>query len=157
MNIHIACDKAGEELAKSLVKTYPNYPRLRGFSMSLLEVEEDYPCAVNNLLASINYKRHHDMGLIYGILICRTGIGMSIAANKKEGIRAALCHNKEAATLSRSHNNANVLCLSSNPCPTPINDNRVITIYALDIIFNFYTTDFSQADRHIRRVSMLGR
>lgn len=50
----------------------------------------------------------------FGILICGTGIGMSIAANKVNGIRAALCHDLKSAELSRQHNNANVLCLSSN-------------------------------------------
>lgn len=49
-----------------------------------------------------------------GILVCGTGIGMSIAANKVDGIRAALCADVEAAKLSRQHNNANILCLAGN-------------------------------------------
>lgn len=49
-----------------------------------------------------------------GILLCGTGIGMSIAANKIKGVRAALCHDIETAELSRKHNDANILCLSSN-------------------------------------------
>lgn len=49
-----------------------------------------------------------------GILLCGTGIGMSIAANKVTGIRAALCNDVEAASFSRKHNNANVLCLACN-------------------------------------------
>ena len=49
-----------------------------------------------------------------GILICGTGIGMSIAANKVKGVRAAVCHDELTAQLSRSHNNANVLCLSAD-------------------------------------------
>ncbi len=49
-----------------------------------------------------------------GILVCSSGIGMSIAANKVPGIRAALCFNSELASLARRHNNANVLCLSAD-------------------------------------------
>ena len=49
-----------------------------------------------------------------GILICGSGIGMSIAANKSPGVRAALCHDTQAAEMSRRHNNANVLCLSAD-------------------------------------------
>jgi ribose 5-phosphate isomerase B len=49
----------------------------------------------------------------FGVLICGTGIGMSIAANKFKGIRAALCHDAYTAKMARSHNNANILCMGS--------------------------------------------
>ncbi len=69
----------------------------------------DYPeraYEVGNLVAS----GQADLG----ILVCGTGIGMSIAANKVKGVRAAVCHDELTAQLSRSHNNANVLCLSAD-------------------------------------------
>lgn len=80
-----------------------------------------------------------------GILICGTGIGMSIAANKHKGIRAAACENTFSARATREHNNSNVLCLGA----------RVIGVgLALDMIDLFVTTDFA-GGRHQRRVDML--
>lgn len=80
-----------------------------------------------------------------GILICGTGIGMSIAANKHRGIRAALCSDAESARLTRSHNDANVLCLGARMLPYD-------TI--LCIVDAFLSTPFS-GGRHQRRVEML--
>lgn len=80
-----------------------------------------------------------------GILICGTGIGMSIAANRHSGIRAALCHSEEYARLSREHNDANIICLGA----------RFITeSEALGIIDLWLQTKFA-ADRHLRRVEKL--
>ena len=80
-----------------------------------------------------------------GILICGTGIGMSIAANKVHGIRAALCGDTFSARACREHNNANILCLGE----------RVIgEQLALDIVDIWLKTDFA-GGRHERRVSMI--
>ena len=80
-----------------------------------------------------------------GILICGTGIGMSIAANKVRGIRAALCGDTYSARVSRAHNNANVLCLGE----------RVIGEHlALDIVDVWLKTGF-EGSRHKRRVDMI--
>lgn len=79
-----------------------------------------------------------------GILICGTGIGMSMVANRKEGIRAALCHDTFSARMSREHNDANILCLGE----------RVLGIgIALDIVRIWIDTDFA-GGRHLRRISM---
>lgn len=79
-----------------------------------------------------------------GILICGTGIGMSMAANRYHGIRAALCHEAVTARLSREHNNANILCFGS----------RVLGVaIALDIVRVWLETEF-EGGRHLRRVSM---
>ena len=81
-----------------------------------------------------------------GILICGTGIGISIAANKMKGIRAALCHDCFSAEATRLHNDANVLAMGA----------RVIgTGHALKIVETFLDTDFSQEERHIKRINML--
>lgn len=81
----------------------------------------------------------------FGILICGTGIGMSIAANKHHGIRAALCGDVESSKLTRLHNDANVLCLGA----------RIISYdTALDILKVFLSTDFL-GEYHTRRVKML--
>jgi ribose 5-phosphate isomerase B len=76
------------------------------------------------------------------ILVCGTGIGMSIAANKVKGIRAALCYDELAAKLSREHNDANVLCLSGD---------LVGATMMRKIVETWLTTEFV-AGRHLRRV-----
>ena len=81
-----------------------------------------------------------------GILICGTGIGISIAANKIKGIRAALCHDCFSAAATREHNNANMLAMGA----------RVIgSGLALKIVDTFLDTPFSNDERHIRRNNMI--
>lgn len=80
-----------------------------------------------------------------GILICNTGIGMSIAANKIKGIRAALCCDVFAAQRARQHNDANVLCLRAENI-----DNES----ALEIVKTFLAVDF-EGGRHLRRVNKI--
>jgi ribose 5-phosphate isomerase B len=80
-----------------------------------------------------------------GILICSTGIGMSIAANKIKGIRAALCCDVFAAQRARRHNDANVLCLGGEDVDTEL---------ALRIVSAFLATEF-EGGRHVRRVSKI--
>lgn len=80
-----------------------------------------------------------------GILICSTGIGMSIAANKINGIRAALCCNVFAAQRARQHNDANVLCLGGED---------VDTKSALEVVKTFLATDF-EGGRHVPRIAKI--
>jgi ribose 5-phosphate isomerase B len=107
------------------------------------EASTDYPdyavLAVNALLS-----RKADMG----ILICGTGIGMSIAANKFKGIRAAVCESTAAAQLARLHNDANILCIGER-----------LTSWekALEIIKTFLETSFDDSERHCRRVDKLNK
>ncbi len=81
-----------------------------------------------------------------GILICGTGIGISIAANKVKGIRAALCHDCFSAKATREHNDANVLALGGRIVGGEL---------ALMIIDLFLNTDFSNEERHIRRIEKI--
>ncbi len=81
-----------------------------------------------------------------GILICGTGIGISIAANKVEGIRAALAHDVFSAEATRLHNDANILCMGG----------RVVAGgLAVKIVDTFLNTDFSGDERHLRRINKL--
>ena len=80
-----------------------------------------------------------------GILICNTGIGMSIAANKLKSIKAALCHDAFAAQRARQHNDANVLCLRGEDIENES---------ALEIVKIFLSTDF-EGGRHIQRVNKI--
>ena len=81
-----------------------------------------------------------------GILICGTGIGISITANKVHGIRAALCHDCFSAEATRLHNDANILAMGA----------RVVGPgHALKIVDTFLDTPFSNEERHIRRISQI--
>lgn len=81
----------------------------------------------------------------FGVVICRTGIGMSIACNKMKGIRCAKVDNLEEASLTRLHNNSNVIALNANKNIEEIKES----------IDTFLTTPFSNEERHIRRIEML--
>ena len=81
-----------------------------------------------------------------GILICGTGIGISITANKVPGIRAALCSDCFSAEATRQHNNANILALGARVLGEGL---------ALKIVDTFLDTPFSNDERHIRRISMI--
>ena len=82
-----------------------------------------------------------------GILLCGTGVGMSIAANRNKGIRAAACESADVARLTREHNDANVLCMGRRILSLP---------QCLDLIDVFFSTPFSEGDRHRRRVAKMG-
>jgi len=81
-----------------------------------------------------------------GILICTTGIGVSIAANRNKGIRAALCTSEYEAKMTRLHNDANVLCLGAAVVGAGL---------ATGITDTFLDTEFSGEDKHLRRISMM--
>ena len=101
----------------------------------------DYPVygkAVANAVASGECER--------GIIICGTGIGISIAANKVHGIRAALCGDCFSAEATRQHNDANVLALGARVVGPGL---------ALKIVDTFLDTPFSNGERHIRRIEMI--
>lgn len=81
-----------------------------------------------------------------GILICGTGIGVSIVANKISGIRCALCSDCFSAEATKSHNNANMLAMGARVLGAGL---------ALKIVDTFIDTPFSNEDRHIRRINMI--
>lgn len=81
-----------------------------------------------------------------GIVICTTGIGISIAANKVPGVRCALCSDTLSARMTRLHNNANVLAMGGGIIGPNL---------ALDIVETFLNTPFSEEEKHKRRVDML--
>ena len=97
-----------------------------------------YGKAVANAVASGECER--------GIIICGTGIGISITANKVHGIRAALCGDCFSAEATRQHNDANVLALGARVVGPGL---------ALKIVDTFLDTPFSNSERHIRRIEMI--
>ena len=105
------------------------------------EASCDYPVygrAVAKAVAAGEYE--------FGILICGTGIGVSITANKVPGIRAALCGDCFSAQATREHNNANILALGARVTGPGL---------ALKIVDTFLDTPFSGEERHARRISMI--
>ncbi len=98
----------------------------------------DYPLYATKVASKIK-------GDVLGILICGTGLGMSMAANRQKGIRAAMCTNEYMAKMAKAHNDANILCLGA----------RVIGIgLAEEIIKAFLTTEF-EGERHMRRINQI--
>ncbi len=81
-----------------------------------------------------------------GIVICTTGIGISITANKVKGIRCALCTDTTSASLTRLHNNANVLAMGAGLIGQNV---------ALDVVKTFLETEFSGEERHQRRINLI--
>ena len=139
--IALGCDQAGFELMQD-VKTYltGNGYEFKDFGTYSTEAC-DYPVygkLVANAIASGECDK--------GILVCGTGIGISIAANKVPGIRAAVCTDCFTAEATRLHNDANVLALGGRVVGKGL---------ALKIVETFLTTPFSNAERHVRRVNML--
>ena len=136
MKIAIASDHGGFDLKGHLV-------RVLGAEHSVSDLGPagrascDYPDYADAVAASVA-KGESD----FGILVCRTGIGMSMAANRFQNVRAALCATTDAATLSRQHNGANVLCLGADV---------VSGDYAVEIAKTFLATPVDNDERHVRR------
>jgi len=139
--IALACDQGGFELMKH-VKAYLESAGYEYQNFGTITPEScDYPIvaitAANAIVSGACDK---------GVFICGTGIGISIAANKIPGIRAALCTDSFMAEMARCHNDANVLTLGG----------RVLNAdTAIEIVKKFLNTDFSNEERHRRRVEML--
>ncbi len=140
MKISIGADHAGFSL-KELFKEHleKNGHEVIDFGTHSKESVDypDYAVMVSNHVAEGKSE--------LGVLICGTGIGMSMAANKVKGIRAALCHDAYSAHATKTHNDANVLCIGE----------RIIGPgYALMILDEFVNTKF-EGGRHTRRVDKI--
>jgi ribose 5-phosphate isomerase B len=139
----IASDHAGFDLKKFLIKELEKMQfQALDLGCNSSEKSVDYPDFAQKLCKKITEKNQ-----IPGILICGSGIGVSIAANRFKNIRAALCHNVKSAKLTRAHNDANVLCLGAR-----IIKNKL----ALSIVKAFFSTEFEGA-RHAKRVAKLSK
>lgn len=140
MKIAIGCDHGGLEHKNAIAE----HLKELGFEVEDFGIYEqvsvDYPQIAKKVCQSIQ-KDDNELG----ILVCGTGIGMSIAANKFKGIRAAACSEHFSAKYTRLHNNSNVLCLGG----------RVIGVgTAVELAELFVKTEF-EGGRHQRRVDMI--
>ncbi len=139
MRIAVGADHRGFELKKTVIKLVTEAGHTAEDFGSYNAEPVDYPDIahkVGQAVVSGDFDR--------GILICDTGIGICIAANKIKGIRAALCHNAFAACRARQHNDANVLCVAV--------ENGVEGLP--EVIKSFLTCDF-EGGRHERRVNKI--
>jgi len=133
--IVIASDHAGFDLKEQLVKYFKNDYKFVDLGTDSLD-SKDYPDFAHKLSKKVSKND------FFGVLICGSGIGMSIVANRYKKVRAALCLNEEMARLSREHNNANVLVLGS----------RLISLEeAIKCLCIFFSTDF-EGGRHQARL-----
>jgi len=142
MKISIAADHAGLELKSTLI----DHIEGRGIEVADLGAHEyiplddypDYAHAVGEAVTSAACDS--------GILVCGSGIGMSMAANKVPGVRAALCTNEFMARLARTHNNANVLVVAGRVTAPE---------HVCSIVDTWLDTAFSGDPRHVRRIEKL--
>ena len=143
MNISIGSDHRGVDIKTRISKLLESMGHTIDDCGAYSSDSCDYPDIAHGVAAKIASGDSQR-----GILICGSGIGMSIAANKTECVRAALCHDAHAAEMSRRHNDANVICLSADHLETLSEDdfNGVITTWM--------TTEF-EGGRHQRRVDKI--
>lgn len=137
--IAIGCDHAGCEMKQAVIDALSE----KGFEFKDMGCDGtpcDYPVIAESVCAEVISGRCEK-----GILICGTGIGMSIAANKIKGIRAALCSDSFSAKFTRLHNDTNIMCMGA----------RVIGCgLASELAEIFLTTDF-EGGRHQRRIDLI--
>lgn len=141
MKIVIGCDHAGFSI-KNAVKAHLESKGFETIDVGTNSADScHYPVYANALCEKILGGEAE-----LGILICGTGIGMSMAANKHKGIRAACCSDTFSARLTREHNDANVLCFGE----------RVVGIgLALDLVDAFVGAEYLNNGNHVTRVAML--
>lgn len=139
--IFIASDHAGFPLKERVVEEFQKSDiKITDLGCDSTD-SVDYPDFAQKLSTQIAQESD------FGILICGSGIGISIAANRFKHIRAALCHNLESATLARKHNNANVICLGAR---------MIQSKDAFEMIKAFLNTEFEDG-RHAKRVNKLAQ
>lgn len=139
--IYIGSDHRGFELKQKIIKfLYNQKLKIVDCGNSVYDPNDDYP----EYASDVAHRVSENINAL-GIVICGTGVGVSIVANKVAGARAALLDSIETTAIARSHNHINILALSSNF------DEKDIP----DIISTFIETEPSYQDRHIRRLSKI--
>lgn len=139
--IALGCDQAGYDLKQEVIK-YLEEKKIPYKDYGCYSTDPvDYPIYARKVGKAIQ-----DGECEKGILICGTGIGISIAANKMKGIRAALCTDCFCAEATRQHNDANILAMGGRVVGSGL---------AVKIVDTFLNTEFSHAERHQRRIDMI--
>tara|TARA_Y100001937_G_scaffold45009_1_gene63264 strand:+ start:639 stop:1073 length:435 start_codon:yes stop_codon:yes gene_type:complete len=143
--IFIGNDHGGYRLAMKLYEKMANdYMHVYHHGCVTADLPTDYPVFAKRVCDAVaDFELHYR-----GILVCGTGIGMSMVANRHHMIRAALCERPSDAKLAREHNNANVLCLAGR---------RLTFEDAWPVVEAFLHTPFSKEERHEKRIGMFPR
>ncbi len=140
--IAVACDHAGFDIKHDIVAALTDM----GFKVLDLGTDSadstDYPDFGHAMAAAIEGGQAS-----FGVLICGSGIGISIAANRSTAVRCALCHDETTARLAREHNDANVIAFGSRTTDIEMIKAALRT---------FFTTEFDGGERHVRRRDKLG-
>lgn len=140
--IYIGADSAGYALKEEL-KAHLLSCGYETVDMGADSAESShYPVFANAVCEAVKSELENS----FGILICGTGIGMSMCANKHKGIRAAVCSDTFSARMTRIHNDANVLCIGARVTGASL---------ALDILDAFLSSEFEKGGRHELRVNMI--
>ncbi len=140
MRIGIGADHRGFKLKEKLKESFP---KIKFIDFGTNDCEPvDYPDYAFPVVEAIQKKK-----IQRGVLICGSGLGMSISANKGKGIRACLCLNKEMAKMARNHNNANILVLAANFTSEK---------EAIEILKTFLREKF-EGGRHKRRIDKISK
>ena len=140
MKIGIGCDHGGFELKEKVLK------HLKERNMEIIDFgvkspeSVDYPDMAKPVCTAVQNNE-----IDCGILLCGTGIGISMAANKHKGIRAALCSDVYSAKMAKQHNNAQIICLGGRVTGEDL---------ACMIVDTWLDTEF-EGDRHIRRINKI--
>ena len=139
--IALGCDHGGYELKQEVIK-YLEKKQIVYRDYGCFDMQSvDYPIYAKKVAKAIQSEECEK-----GILICGTGIGISIAANKCKGIRAALCSDCFSAEATRQHNDANILVMGGRVVGPGL---------AVKIVDTFLNTEFSGDERHARRISLI--
>ena len=138
-NIFIASDHAGYKLKKYIISKFSKKINISDLGPKN-EDSVDYPDFAKKLTKKVAIKKGN-----IGILVCGSGMGMAIAANKTKNIRAALCYSVKNTKLSRLHNNANIITLG---------ERLISKSKAISLINVFLTTKF-EGGRHLRRIKKI--
>lgn len=141
MNIGLGADHRGAATARQLSERLHAMGHTVTLFSSLSGEACDYPIPAYHLGRAIAERK-----VERGVLICGTGVGMSIAANKIKGVRAAVVHDELTAELCRTHNDANVICLSADLLGQRLIE-KIVEVYV--------ATDFA-GGRHARRIAEIG-
>ena len=137
--VYIASDHAGYALKETIVEDYLTKKKIKFIDLGANSEESvDYPKFAKKLCKKINSSS-------IGVLICGSGIGVCISANRHKHIRASLCHDVKTAIITRKHNDSNVICLKGRPFVKK-------NIFAM--LDAYFSTEF-EAGRHKRRVRQL--
>lgn len=140
LKIAIGADHAGFTYKEEVIKFLGDCKEIKDFG-TYSPVSVDYPDFAHPVATAVENKEFD-----FGILVCGSGNGVGITANKHQGIRAAICWDLELARLARLHNNANIICLPE----------RFVTLEMAKAMVEIFLTTIFEGGRHATRVGKIG-